>query len=380
MADHQPLPRYAHIVGWGKSVPAQVVTNDELAELVETSDEWIRERTGIVERRVVGTGESTLTLSLDAARHALQVADLDPSTLGLVVVATVTPEYSFPATACLLQAALGASQAAAFDLSAGCSGFMYGLSLAADLIIAGRYEHALVVGAETLSRITNWNDRGTCVLFGDGAGAVVLSASQMPGGVLSTVLGADGSGGDLLILPGGGSAHPVTVESLATDEHSIHMQGQPVFRFASRIIPEAVRQVLAQAGQAIEDVALLIPHQANHRILRAAARALGVPDERLFCNLDRYGNTSSASIPIALCEAIEQQRVRRGDLICCVGFGAGLTWAAAAIRWNSPLTFPAPIASFARRPGANRSSRRAVGEYVRKIFKRPRDKQRNSHE
>jgi 3-oxoacyl-[acyl-carrier-protein] synthase-3 len=340
--NRQPAGRYAHIVGWGKAVPARVVTNDDLAAMVDTSDGWIRQRTGISERRIAGEGETTLSLSVEAARQALDVANLDPVRIGLVIVATVTPEYAFPSTACLLQDALGASGAAAFDLSAGCSGFMYGLSLAADLVVAGRYEHALVVGAETLSRITNWSDRGTCVLFGDGAGAVVVSASPAPGGILSTVLGADGSGGELLIQPAGGSARPASAQTLATCEHTIHMEGQHVFRFASRIMPQAARQVLARAGQKVEDVALFVPHQANSRILQAAARDLGVADERLFTNLAHYGNTSSASIPIALCEAIEQDRVRRGDLICCVGFGAGLTWAAAAIRWSLPLRIPAP--------------------------------------
>ena len=342
MANRQSPVLHAHIVGWGKAVPERMVSNEDLAALVDTSDEWIRKRTGIVERHLVADGETTLTLSLEAADHALTVANLDPQRLGLIIVATVTPNYAFPATACLLQDALGSTGAAAFDLSAGCSGFMYGLSVAADLLAGGRYEYALVVGAETLSRIVDWTDRGTCVLFGDGAGAVVLQASTAPGGVLSTVLGSDGSGGDLLIEPAGGSARPPSAETLAAGEHCIRMQGQQVFRFATRIMPEAARQVLAMAGQTVEDVALFVPHQANDRILQAAARGLGVPEERLFSNLARYGNTSSASIPIALCEAIEQGRVRRDDLICCVGFGAGLTWAAAAIRWSQPLPLAEP--------------------------------------
>ncbi len=341
MAEHQN-PRRAHIVGWGKAVPERVVTNDELAAMVDTTDEWIRQRTGIVERHIAGDGETTLTLSLEAARRALDAANLDPARLDLVIVATVTPNHAFPATACLLQDALGAEHAAAFDLSAGCSGFVYGLSVAADLLAGGNYDHALVVGAETLSRITDWTDRNTCVLFGDGAGAVVLQAGEAPGGILASVLGADGSGGEVLILPAGGSALPTTIQTVVARQHFGRMQGQQVFRFATRIMPEAARRVLQRAGRTVEDVALFVPHQANDRILQAAAKGLGVPEERLFSNLARYGNTSSASIPIALCEAIDQGLIERDDLICCVGFGAGLTWAAAAIQWSLPLPVVAP--------------------------------------
>jgi 3-oxoacyl-[acyl-carrier-protein] synthase-3 len=342
LADRRHPRRNAHIVGWGKAAPDRVLANGDLTAMVDTSDEWIRQRTGIVERHIAGEGETTFSLSLQAAQAALEIADQDPARVDLIIVATVTPEHAFPSTACLLQDALGAKRAAAFDLSAGCSGFVYGLSLAADLLAAGSYDRALVVGAETLSRITDWSDRNTCVLFGDGAGAVVLEANGAPGGILSSVLGADGSGGDLLILPAGGSAHPATAESVAEHLHYIGMQGRPVFRFATRIMPEAARQALGQAGLTVEDVALFIPHQANHRILQAAAKGLGVPEERMFSNLARYGNTSSASIPIALCEAIEQGLIKRDDLIVCVGFGAGLTWAAAAIRWSLPLPAPAP--------------------------------------
>ena len=324
------------------AVPEHVLTNVDLAELVDTSDEWIRQRTGIVERRIAGEGETTLSLSLQAARAALEVADLDPVSLDLIIVATMTPEYAFPSTACLVQDALGAERAAAFDLSAGCSGFVYGLSLVADLIAAGTYSRALVIGAETFSRILDWTDRNTCVLFGDGAGAIVVQANGAPGGVLSSVLGADGSGGELLILRGGGSAHPATLETVEQGLHFVRMEGRPVFRFATRIMPQAARQVLQQADLTVDEVSLFIPHQANDRILQAAARGLGVPFERMFTNLDRYGNTSAASIPIALCEAIEQGLVNRDDLIVFVGFGAGLTWAAAAIRWSMPFPAPAP--------------------------------------
>ena len=324
------------------AVPDRVLTNVELTTMVDTSEEWILQRTGIAERRIAGEGETTSTLSLQAARNALEVADLDPVRLDLIIVATVTPDYAFPSTACLVQDALGAKAAAAFDLSAGCSGFVYGMALAADLIAAGRYGCALVVGAETLSRVTDYTDRGTCILFGDGAGAVVLKASDTPGGVLSSQLGADGSGGELLILPGGGSVHPATSETVTRRLHFIQMQGRQVFRFATRVMAEAAKKVLDQAELQVEDVVLFVPHQANDRILQAAARGLGVSEDRMFSNLARYGNTSSASIPIALCEAIDQGKVKRDDLVVCVGFGAGLTWAAAAVRWTMPLPVPAP--------------------------------------
>jgi 3-oxoacyl-[acyl-carrier-protein] synthase-3 len=343
LAERENHPRRgAHIVGWGMAVPERVLTNDELATMVDTSDEWIRQRTGIAERHVAAEGETTFTLGLQAAQAALEVADLDPVRLDLIIVATVTPDYLLPSTACLLQDALGAERAAAFDLSAGCSGFMYGLSLAADLLGAGCYQYVLVVGAETLSRITDWSDRNTCVLFGDGAGAVVLQSSEAPGGILSSVLGADGSGGELLIQPAGGSARPATLETVAAKQHTVRMEGRQVFRFATRVMPEASRQVLSRAGLTIEEVSLFVPHQANDRILQSAARGLGVPEERMFSNLARYGNTSAASIPIALCEAIEQGLVHRDDVILCVGFGAGLTWAATVIRWSLPLPVPAP--------------------------------------
>jgi 3-oxoacyl-[acyl-carrier-protein] synthase III len=334
--------RRAHIVGWGMAVPERVLNNHDLCTMVDTSDEWIRQRTGIVERHIAGDGETTFSLALRAAQAALEVANLDPTRLDLIVVATVTPDYAFPATACLMQDALGAESAAAFDLSAGCSGFVYALGLVADLIAAGTYRHCLVVGAETLSRITDWTDRNTCVLFGDGAGAVVLQANGAPGGILSSVLGADGSGKDLLFQPAGGSARPASIETVQARQHTVQMDGRQVFRFATRIMPHASRRVLSRAGVTVEDVSLVIPHQANDRILQAAARNLGIDEERIFSNLSWYGNTSSASIPMALCEAIEQGLVKRDDLLLLVGFGAGLTWAAAAIRWSLPLPAPAP--------------------------------------
>ncbi|MBM4465743.1 MAG: ketoacyl-ACP synthase III [Chloroflexi bacterium] len=332
--------RYAQIVGWGKYVPGQVLTNDDLAKMVDTSDDWIRTRTGIVERRIADPRETTSTMSIKAARAALQVADVVPERLDLVIVTTATPDYLFPATACLVQDALGARRAGAFDLLAGCSGFVYGLGVGSQLIISGVYENVLVIGAETLSRIMDWTDRNTCVLFGDGAGALLLQASDAPGGVLSFTLGADGSGGDLLMLPGGGSRHPASAETVAQRLHYARMNGREVFRFATRIMGQAAKEAIQAAGLKIDDVDLFIPHQANIRIIESAAKHLRLPMDKVFVNLEKYGNTSCASIPIAFCEAIEEERIKPGDHLVLVSFGAGLTWAAAVVQWHVPL--PAP--------------------------------------
>ncbi len=329
--------RYAHIVGWGKYVPTKVVTNADLSRTVDTSDEWIVSRTGIRERRIVASPkETTATMSIAAAKEALQVAGIAPSELGLIIVATATPEYSFPATACVVQDALGAEDAGAFDLSAGCSGFVYGLAMGAQAISSGAQDCVLVIGAETLSRIVNWHDRETCVLFGDGAGAVVLRGGDAPGGVLSTLLRADGSGGESLMLPAGGSHQPPTLDTVTQGLHYVRMNGREVFRFATRVMDKAARQVVADAGLTMDNIEIFIPHQANLRIIQAAARALGMPMEKFFINLDRYGNTSSASIPVALCEAVAAGRIQPGDHVAMVGFGAGLTWAAAVVQWGAP--------------------------------------------
>ncbi len=328
------MERYAHIIGWGKALPTKVVTNDDLAKSVDTSDGWIRKATGIGERRI-STKETTASLSLYAAQEALEVADISPTEIDLVIVATVTPEHVFPATACLVQDQLGAENAGAFDLEAGCSGFMYGLSMATGMIRSGLHNTALVIGAETLSRITDWKDRNTCVLFGDGAGAVVLRGSTQYGGVLSTVLGSDGSGGELLTLPAGGSKYPTSLDTVTSNQHTIKMNGREVYRFATRVMADAAKQAVARAQIPLEEVDLLIPHQANIRIIDSAAKALKLPKEKVFVNLENYGNTSAASIPIALTEAIEGQRVNPGDHIVFVGFGAGLTWAACAIEWSA---------------------------------------------
>lgn len=336
------MPRYAHIVGWGKYVPDKIVTNDNLAELVDTSDEWILARTGISERRIAGPKESTFTMALRAAQEALEVANIDPRLLDLIIVCTATPDYLFPATACLVQDALGATRAGAFDLEAGCAGFVYALSIGSQMIATGAYEHVLVIGAETLSRILDWTDRNTCVLFGDGAGAFLLQASDVPGGVLSFVLGSDGSGGPLLIIPAGGSRQPASLDTVTRGLHYVQMRGREVFRFASRIMSKAAGEAIRAAKLTTDDIDLFVPHQANLRIIRSAAKELGLPMERVFVNVDKYGNTSAASIPIAFCEAIEEERLKPRDHLVLMGFGAGLTWAAAVVEWQVPLPVPPP--------------------------------------
>lgn len=328
--------KYAHITGWGKAVPQRVMTNDDLAKIVETSDEWIRDHTGIAQRYIAGAQESTASMSISAAMSALDMAGVGGNQLDLIIVATATPEHAFPSTACLVQDAVGADRAGAFDLSAACSGYVYGLGLAADAIKAGSAQTVLVIGAETLSRVVNWRDRNTCVLFGDGAGATVLQASDQPGGVLTTLLRADGSGSDLLILPAFGSKVPASHEAIDQGLHTIKMNGREVYRFASRVIDRASREVMHKAGWTTDQVDVFVPHQANLRIIQSASKSLGIPMEKFYLNIERYGNTSAASIPIALAEAAESGRLRPNHRVVMVGFGAGLTWAAAAVQWSQP--------------------------------------------
>lgn len=343
MAERKSL-RYAHLVGWGKSIPSHVVTNADLARMVDTSDEWIVTRTGIQRRHVVATPkETTASLAIAAARDALDHHGIDAAALDLIIVATATPDYCLPATACLVQDALGADRAGAFDLSAGCTGFMYALTMATQAIASGAHQLVLVIGAETLSRIVDWTQRDTCVLFGDGAGAVVLRGSDEPGGVLSTLLRSDGSGGDLLMVPAGGSHQPPTRETVEARLHYVRMNGRAVFKFATRVMGKAAAEVVRQAGLTMADVDLLIPHQANLRIIESAAHQLGLPMDKVFVNIEGYGNTSAASIPIALCEAIEAGRIQPGNRIVLVGFGAGLTWAAAAVQWDRQVAPPRPF-------------------------------------
>jgi 3-oxoacyl-[acyl-carrier-protein] synthase-3 len=328
--------KYAHITGWGKYVPQRVMTNDDLAQLVETSDGWIRDRTGIAQRHIAGATDTTASMSIAAAINALDIAGISGNQLDLIIVATSTPEYVFPSTACIVEDALGAERAGAFDLSAACSGFVYGLGIASDAIKAGSAKNVLVIGAETLSRIVNWKDRSTCVLFGDGAGAVVLQASDQPGGVLHTLLRSDGSGGEMLIVPAGGSKLPVTHEAIDHSLNTIQMNGQEVYRFAARVMDRAAREVMHKAGWSTDQVDVFVPHQANMRIIQSASKSLGIPLDKFYCNIEHYGNTSAASIPIALTEAAESGRLRPDHRVVMVGFGAGLTWAASAVQWSQP--------------------------------------------
>jgi 3-oxoacyl-[acyl-carrier-protein] synthase-3 len=335
--------RYAQIIGWGYHVPSKIITNRDLEQIVDTNDEWIRSRTGIEERHVAADPkETTATLAIAAARKALEVADVHPSKVDLVICATSSPEYIWPATASLVQDALGAVNAGAFDLSAACSGFVYALSMARGHILAGDAEYVLVIGAETLSRIVDWTDRSTCVLFGDGAGAVLIAASDVPGGIMAVELGSDGSGANALLVPAGGSAMPASLETISSGSHFIKMDGKAVFRFATRVMAQATRKVLDRSGMTTDDVDLIIPHQANIRIIQSSVlNQLKIPSEKVLINLQKYGNTSTASIPIALCEAIETGRVKPGHNLVFVGFGAGLSWGACAIKWSVPVDRPA---------------------------------------
>lgn len=329
------IERYVRIAGWGKYLPERVMPNTELEETLDTTDEWIRARTGIAERRIAAPEESTCSLAVQAAHQALDRAGVPPEDLDLVIVATCTPDYSnMPATASLVQHALGANRAGAFDLNAVCSGFLYALATGSQFVLTGVHRNVLVIGAEVFTRILDWQDRSTCVLFGDGAGAVVLQPTSEPGGLLSFVLGSDGSGACSLYVPAGGSREPTSAESVTERKHYVKMQGREVYRFASRIVPDSTLQALEQAKLTTEDIDLLIPHQANVRIIDAAARRLKLADSAVFSNVERYGNTSAASIPVALCEAVDDGRVRTGDTIVMSGFGAGLSWGTAVWRWH----------------------------------------------
>lgn len=332
-------PRYAHITGWGMAVPEKILTNDDLAKMVNTSDEWIVSRTGIRERRIASPDQTTASLASSAALRALEVANLHPGDLDMIIVSTSSPEHLYPATACIVQDQIGAVKAGAFDLLAACTGFIYAVNLASQAIKSNGADNILVIGSETLSRYVNWKDRNTCILFGDGAGAFVLQASDEPGGVLSAVLRSDGSGGNLLSLPGGGSRHPTSMQTLYDGLHYIQMNGREVFRFATRVMTEATLETIESVQLSMNDIQLLIPHQANQRIIEAAARGLNYPMEKVMVNLDRFGNTSTASIPIATVEAFEQGRLKRGDHTVLVAFGSGLTWGAALIKWTGPLPY-----------------------------------------
>jgi 3-oxoacyl-[acyl-carrier-protein] synthase-3 len=330
--------RYAHIVGWGCCLPDRTVTNDELSLVVDTTDDWIYSRTGIRSRHIAAPHETTATLAFEAAARALDVADLSASQVELIIVATSTPEYMFPSTACLVQDYLGAGHAGAFDLSAACSGFVYALQMAAQSIATGMVRNAVVIGAETMSRVLDWSDRGTCVLFGDGAGAVVLKGSAIPGGVMATTLRSDGSGADLLSLPAlYHNPVPIAGAEFSNNGHHkniVDMDGRQVYRFAVNAIASSIEDVLKRAELTLDDIALIIPHQANVRIIETAAKKLKAPVEKFYLNVEHTGNTSAASIPLALCDAVRDGRLKPDDNVIFVGFGGGLTWGASIVKWD----------------------------------------------
>jgi len=321
------------ILGLGMFVPERRLTNAELEKMVDTSDEWIRSRTGIRERRIAEPEQATSDLATVAARAALADAGVGPEELDLIIVATAVPDMAFPATACLVQRNLGAERAAAFDLEAACSGFIYGLAVGAQFVATGTYGRVLVIGAEVLSRIANWTDRNTCVLFGDGAGAAVLGPSSGRRTLLTTHLGADGRGADVLKQPAGGSRLPASRETVEQGLHYVSMNGKEVYKFAVRIMGTAVSAALNQAGLSPSDIDVLIPHQANLRIIESAAEWFGMERERVIVNVDVYGNMSAASIPVALVEAARAGRIKEGDIVVLVAFGGGLTWGSAVLRW-----------------------------------------------
>ncbi len=328
------MARNAAITGTGAYLPENVLTNFDLEKMVDTSDEWIRQRTGIVERRIADDDIATSDLSVHASRLAIKKAQIDPLDIEMILVATVTPDTFFPSTACYVQKGIGAKNASAMDISAACAGFLYGLDLANGLIISGQYDTILVVGGEVFNNIVDWKDRNTCVLFGDGAGAAIVQATDEPKGIISSYIGSDGDYAniDLLGIPAGGSRMPVTAEALDQNLNKIQMNGREVFKLGVRLMPEAAERALKKADVSVDDIDLLIPHQANLRIIEAVGQRLGVPREKVYVNVDKYGNTSAATVIIALDEAIQQGRAKPEDLILLVTFGAGLTWGSTLLR------------------------------------------------
>ncbi|MFH1594222.1 MAG: beta-ketoacyl-ACP synthase III [Candidatus Omnitrophota bacterium] len=321
------------IVGLGKYLPEHHLTNKDLEKMVETTDEWIIGRTGIKERRVAGDDEATSDMAVNAAKNALEDAKLKPEDIDLIIVATITPDMFFPSTACIVQNRLGINNAPAFDISVACSGFIYGIAIASQFIKTGAYKHVLLIAAEKMSSVTDWKDRSTCVLMGDGAGAAVLGEVE-EGGILSIYLGADGSKGNLLKMPAGGSRLPASMTTIEGRMHFLKMQGNELFKHAVRIMAEAALKATEPIGIKSDDISLIIPHQANLRILNAVARRMGIdPDKKLYLNIEKYGNMSAASTAVALAEAVEEGRVKKGDIILLDAFGAGLTWGAIVIKW-----------------------------------------------
>jgi len=321
------------IIGVGKYLPENVLTNADLEKMIDTSDEWITTRTGIKQRRIAANNEATSDMAVKAARNALDSAGLTPTDIDLIIVATITPDMFFPSTACLVQHKLGAGSVPAFDIAVACSGYVYGLTIADNFIKSGMYKRALVIAAEKLSAVTDWQDRSTCVLFGDGAGAAVL-ASVDEGGILGASLGADGSKGDLLQLPAGGSRMPASIETVENKLHTIKMEGNTLFRHAVKIMADAALAVTEPLGLKGDDIDIIIPHQANIRILNALAKRMGVdPEKKVYLNIEKYGNMSAASSAVALTEAVEEGRIKKGDIILMDAFGGGLTWGALVIKW-----------------------------------------------
>jgi 3-oxoacyl-[acyl-carrier-protein] synthase-3 len=329
-----PSERRAVILGTGSALPERIVHNTELARTVDTSDEWIASRTGIRERRVAGEDEAMSKFATLAAVEALRSAGVSAADLDLIVCATVTPDMPIPSTACIIQDMLAARNAAAFDLAAGCSGFLYGLTVAERFLASPQYRYVLLIGAEVLSKYVDWQDRTTCVLFGDGAGAVVVGAGESPYGVLASTLHADGALADFIHVPAGGTREPASEKTLAGRRHFIKMKGNETFKMAVRSMEEASRDALQRAGLATEDIQLFIPHQANRRIIDAVGSRLGLREEQVYVNIEKVGNTSAASIPVALDEAARRGRLKKGDVVLFTAFGTGLTWGAAVIRWG----------------------------------------------
>ncbi len=333
-------PRGAVIAGTGRALPERVLSNADLEKMVETSDEWIVSRTGIRERRMVAPGQDNSDLASAAARLALEAAGLSADDVDHIFVATVTPDRILPSMACTVQQKLGATHAAALDINAACSGFLYGLQIAQALVTSGASDTVLVIGSETLTRIVDFEDRNTCVLFGDGAGAAVVRPCEAGVGVLAVKLGADGGQGDMLTVPAGGSQKPATHETVAAREHFIKMRGNELFKFAVRAMESISRDALVEAGRDASELTALIPHQANRRIIDATAERLGIASEKVFMNLDRYGNTSAASVPILLDEVVRDGRIKQGDLLELVAFGGGVTWGAAVTTWDPAAAWP----------------------------------------
>jgi len=321
------------ITSLGFSVPQNVWDNYRLEELVDTTDDWIRSRTGIVTRHIAGNGDTVATLASEASRTALRNAGIDPLDIDVIIVATMTPEMPFPATACFVQDMIGAKNAAAFDISAACTGFIYGLSIGSSMIASGSVENMLIIGSETLSRIIDWSDRNTCVLFGDGAGAAVLSRGGDGGRVIDTIIRSDGSNTSLLFMPGGGSRYPASEETLQKRMHFLKMTGKGLYKEATNSMADGVVEVLKKNDLAVRDMDLLITHQANLRIILSTAKKLDISPEKAYVNIGKYGNTSAATIPIALTEALEEGRISTGDTVVLVGFGSGMTWGASLVRF-----------------------------------------------